>query len=80
MTVGIAVALYNGEKFIRELLDSIFNQTCQTFKILVRDDGSTDTTVEIIREYVKNYPEKIELIQDAAICKRPEKNFFQLIG
>lgn len=78
--IEILLATYNGEKYVKELLDSILNQTYQNFKILVRDDGSTDTTVDIIRDYIKHYPQKIELLQDAAICKRPEKNFFQLIG
>ena len=78
--IEILLATYNGEKYIRELLDSILNQTFQDFKILVRDDGSTDKTVDIICSYIKRYPEQIELIQDAAVCKRPEKNFFQLIG
>ncbi len=78
--IEILLATYNGEQYVKEQLDSILNQTCQNFKILVRDDGSTDTTVDIIRDYIKNYPQKIELVQDVAVCKSPAKNFFQLVG
>lgn len=77
--IEILLASYNGEQYIKEQLDSILNQTCQDFRILVRDDGSTDKTVDIIRDYIKRYPEKIELVEDAAVCKRPAKNFFQLV-
>ena len=78
--IEILLATYNGEKYVKELLDSILNQTYQNFKILIRDDGSTDATLDIISDYLKHYPQKIELLQDAAMCKSPEKNFFQLIG
>lgn len=59
--VNIVLAAYNGEKHIRTQLDSILKQTYQNIIITVRDDGSTDRTVEIIEEYVKKYPEKIVL-------------------
>ena len=47
---------YNGEKFLREQLDSIVSQTYPIFELLIQDDGSTDSTVDIIREYAAHYP------------------------
>lgn len=52
--VAIIMSTYNGEKYIKEQLDSLFNQTYKNIEIYVRDDGSKDKTVEILREYEKN--------------------------
>jgi glycosyltransferase involved in cell wall biosynthesis len=49
--VAILLCTYNGERFIREQLDSIGSQTYGNWKIWVSDDGSTDVTLEIIAEY-----------------------------
>ena len=73
------MATYNGEKYISEQIDSILEQTYQDFRIIIRDDGSTDKTVEIIEDYAKKYPEKIKIIHDDVICRHPTKNFFELM-
>ena len=52
--ISIAMATYNGEKYLREQLDSILAQTHQNFELIVCDDCSTDSTVQILREYEKN--------------------------
>ena len=54
--VAVIMSTYNGELFIREQLDSILNQTYKNIEIVVRDDGSKDKTVEIIKEYMQKYP------------------------
>ena len=51
VTIGIPV--YNGEKFIRNRLDSILSQTFDKFEIIISDNASTDSTEKIIQEYVK---------------------------
>ena len=50
MGVEILMSTYNGERFISEQLDSIVNQTVSAH-ITVRDDGSTDSTLDIIKKY-----------------------------
>lgn len=50
-TVAVLMSTYNGEKYLREQLDSIFAQEDVDIKLIVRDDGSTDTTLEILSEY-----------------------------
>lgn len=52
--VSVAMATYNGEKYIREQLDSILAQTYTDFEIVVCDDCSKDNTISILREYEKN--------------------------
>lgn len=58
--VQVLVSTYNGVKYLREQLDSLLAQTHSHFFITIRDDGSTDGTKEIVREYVSNHPSKIE--------------------
>ena len=52
MDLAILLSTYNSSKYLREQLDSILNQTFTDFKLYIRDDGSTDNTLEIINEYV----------------------------
>ena len=52
--VSILVPVYNVEKYLRECLDSIVNQTLQDIQIICLNDGSTDHSLEIIEEYAKN--------------------------
>lgn len=51
--ISIAMATYNGEKYLREQLDSILAQTYTDFELVICDDCSTDNTVAILREYEK---------------------------
>ncbi len=77
--VEILLASYNGEKYISEQINSILKQDYENFKILIRDDGSTDKTPEIISEFERDYPDKIKIIRDNKTCKSPGANFFELI-
>lgn len=49
--VNILLSTYNGEKYLREQLDSLLRQTYQNIVIYVRDDGSEDDTMKILKEY-----------------------------
>lgn len=62
--IDILLATYNGEKFLSEQINSILAQTVTEWKLLIRDDGSTDGTFGIIEHYIKKYPDKIICIQD----------------
>ena len=49
--IDILLATYNGEKYIKEQIDSILNQTYKNIKLIISDDCSTDNTTEILKEY-----------------------------
>ena len=49
--VTILMPVYNGERHLREAIDSILNQTLSDFELLMVDDGSTDQSVEIIESF-----------------------------
>lgn len=50
--VSIAVCTYNGERYLREQLDSLVSQTYHNIEIIVVDDCSTDDTCEVIADYI----------------------------
>ncbi len=49
--VSIIIPVYNAERFLRETLDSLVEQTYKHFEVICVDDGSTDKSLEILREY-----------------------------
>jgi glycosyltransferase involved in cell wall biosynthesis len=62
--IDILLATYNGEKYLNQQIDSIITQTYKDWQLLIRDDFSTDNTVNIIKNYTCKYPDKIRLIED----------------
>ena len=55
-TISVVMGTYNGERFIREQLDSILQQTVPADEIIIQDDCSTDHTYDILLEYTQKYP------------------------
>ncbi len=55
--ISICVPVYNGEKYLRECLDSCFAQDYSNFEVLLCDDGSSDGSVELIQHYQIKYPQ-----------------------
>ncbi|MDL5039750.1 glycosyltransferase family 2 protein [Heyndrickxia coagulans] len=49
--VTVLMPVYNGEKYLREAIESILNQTYKNFEFLIIDDGSTDNSKQIIKSY-----------------------------
>ena len=49
--IDILLATYNGEKYLKEQLDSILSQTYSNFRLIISDDCSKDTTRDILKEY-----------------------------
>ncbi|MGI1690923.1 glycosyltransferase family 2 protein [Thermoanaerobacter uzonensis] len=62
--VDIILSTYNGKYYLVQQIESILNQTYKKWQLLIRDDGSSEETMEIISKYVDNFPEKIYLIPD----------------
>lgn len=56
VTVSVAMCTYNGERYIKEQLNSILRQTYHIDEIVVVDDCSQDNTLSILNEYASNYP------------------------
>ena len=76
-SVQILLSTYNGEKYVREQLDSLKNQDYPNIKVKIRDDGSTDSTVELISKYITDNKLDWELSKDENIGV--VKSFFWLL-
>ena len=81
-SIQVLMSTYNGEKYLREQIDSIMMQDCEKkgvakLCLLVRDDGSEDRTTEILAEYARRYPEQISWYQGKN--KGVIQSFFDLI-
>ena len=60
--VLVLMSSYNGERFIKEQINSILSQEEVDVHLLVRDDGSSDKTVCLLNEYVCRYPKQVDII------------------
>ena len=76
--IDILLATYNGEKYLEEQLYSILNQSYPNINLLIRDDGSKDKTVDIIKKYAQN-DERIKVIEDDLGNLGFLKNFEKLL-
>lgn len=77
--VSIVLPTYNGEKFIRESIESIINQTYKNWELIIVNDCSTDSTLQIIEEYAQ-LDNRIKFITNDVNSKLPQSlnNGFKL--
>lgn len=78
-TIEILLATYNGEKYIKEQLDSILQQDYDDWIVRACDDASTDNTYDILLEYKKDYPTKFIVERNEKGTGSAKLNFFNLI-
>ena len=76
-TIAVLLATYNGERFLREQIESLYAQTIKDWTIYVHDDGSTDGTKAILDEYVEKKDNFVVL--DYPSQKGASNNFFSLL-
>lgn len=69
--IVILLATFNGAEHIREQLESFAAQSHENWELIVSDDGSTDGTVEIVRDFERSVPQRVHLIGG------PRKGFWQ---
>ena len=81
LTVAICMATYNGERYLGQQIDSIMRQSYENWVLFIRDDGSTDKTIEIISRYTSSNEERIFLITDADLDGgSAQKNFASILN
>ena len=78
MKLAILLATYNSSRYLSELLDSLVNQTYTDFTIYVRDDGSTDSTLQILECYRAKY-DNIVILHDKQKARRAMGSFIWLL-
>ncbi|MDR1653252.1 MAG: glycosyltransferase family 2 protein [Prevotellaceae bacterium] len=76
--LAILLSTYNGEQYLAEQLESIINQTYHDFTLYVADDGSTDRTVEIVRQFERQ-DKRIVLLEKPIKHAGAYKSFMWLL-
>lgn len=77
--IDILLATYNGEEYLKDLLDSLEKQTYKAWRLVVSDDGSTDSTVEILKKYQDMSEHEVEIHVNDHPFGSAKKNFFHLL-
>ena len=77
--IAVLIATYNGEKYIKELLDSLKMQTEKDFCCYIHDDGSSDATMEILSKYKNNNDLNITIL-DYPPTGSAKANFISLLN
>lgn len=76
--VDIVMATYNGCRYLPEQLESLQRQSYPHWHLLVHDDGSSDGTVELLRQWQQREP-RIRLLEDGVAGLGPARNFLHLL-
>ena len=77
--VDILMAVYNGEKFVAEQIDSILAQSETDWHLIICDDMSKDRSFEIISGYAQKYPDKISAHKNAVPTGSAQANFMSML-
>jgi glycosyltransferase involved in cell wall biosynthesis len=78
--IDILLATCNGARYLAEQLDSLFAQSYQDWRLLVRDDVSDDATPAILDDYLNRYPDRISMVPHGGQRLGPAGNFAVLLG
>ena len=76
--IEILMAVYNGQAYLSEQLDSILAQCYTDWRLLAQDDGSTDESFAILQQYAARYPDRIRVRQNRERSGCAQKNFYSL--
>jgi glycosyltransferase involved in cell wall biosynthesis len=77
--IDILLATYNGEKYLHQQIDSIINQTYNNWRIIVRDDCSSDDTAKILLEYKKKLKGRFIIVSNGNKNLGPAFNYIELL-
>jgi glycosyltransferase involved in cell wall biosynthesis len=77
--IAILLSTYNGGEYLKEQLDSIFEQDYQNFTLYVRDDGSTDDTILVLNSYLDKYSNMV-VMEDSKRHRGANESFLWLLN
>lgn len=77
--VSVLLATYNGQAYIRQMIDSVLWQDYENIQIILSDDGSSDDTPRILAEYANRYPDKIRHYRSNTRFGCAQKHFMHLL-
>ena len=77
INISVAIAIFNEEKKIIDLLDSLYDQTIKPYEIIISDGGSTDKTLSLIKKYInqkQSFAIKIKILGRKGKCRGAGRN------
>ncbi|MGC8677702.1 MAG: glycosyltransferase family 2 protein [Hydrogenobaculum sp.] len=77
--IDILLSTYDGEKFLRDFIKSLDMQTYKDWRLIIRDDGSIDSTKKILEEIRKANPSKFIILEDDLGNIGAYRSFFELL-
>jgi len=77
--IDILLATFNGARYLADQIESIFAQDYPNWRVLARDDGSTDGTVEILRSYERRFPQRFQVLLSEGPLAGAKENFLALM-
>lgn len=79
--VSVLLATFNGARYLSEQMDSLLAQEkCRAAEIIVRDDGSSDGTLDVIRRYSTLHPRLIRILEPDGRRLGPKRSFATLLA
>ena len=72
--ISVIIPIYNGEEYLEQCIQSVFNQTLKEIELICVDDGSVDNSVQIIQKYAEK-DKRISLFQQKNQGPGPARNF-----
>ena len=77
--IAILMSTYNGEKYLHEQIESFFSQTCSDWQLFARDDGSKDSTTDILLGYQTKNPGRVFFVNDIKDNLGAGRSFMHLL-
>ncbi|MDU8928291.1 glycosyltransferase family 2 protein [Alisedimentitalea sp. MJ-SS2] len=79
-TVDVLLATYNGAHYLPALLNSLEAQTFEDWQLIVRDDGSSDGTLDIVKDWAARIGRTVNVIEDGDAGLGPSGNFSRILA
>lgn len=73
--ISVIVPIYNAEKFLPRCIESILDQTFKNFELLLINDGSKDSSLDICKKYLEKFPDKIRVFNNKNMGCSITRNF-----
>ncbi|EHO77595.1 hypothetical protein HMPREF9942_01323 [Fusobacterium animalis F0419] len=73
--ISVVVPIYNAERFLSICIESILNQTFKNFELLLINDGSKDSSLDICNKYLEKFPDKIKIFNNKNMGCSATRNF-----
>lgn len=73
--ISVVVPIYNAERFLSTCIESILNQTFKNFELLLINDGSKDSSLDICNKYLEKFPDKIKIFNNKNMGCSATRNF-----